>query len=336
VARRGKSPATRFLLVSSDGLSLTGLDAGLQVHFDGASLQKLGYRLADAYAGKTSGITSDRAHPRGVPHVTSLYGEPAIELAELVFQDNAGDPDDIRVFSGQTGVPVLFVEDTGGTVTRTAGETAGAGKEVILTVGRAARTRVRVYVNAAAALDNPVGLNVAAGDPPGDCGLRSLTLHPSAPLSQFYTTGASDFDTKIRAADLPRTMEVFRVQNCPKVDLTEFWGAHLPETLTLLNLSGCLIPRDVKDSIATENTARGSTISLQGTGNSIGQQRVPVFASITEMTDAVTDGFVRDDNAIAIVIDDATGEFDVLQAKAGTAATPSRAPAGWKVLSLKT
>ncbi|KGM50673.1 sialate O-acetylesterase [Pseudooceanicola atlanticus] len=335
IAASGKY--ANFAVVPSDGLALTGEDVGLQVHFDGASLQELGYRTADIFLGKSAGVTSDSSYPRGLPNTETFRAQPMVLLGEMLFDptdpdDDGGDPDEVQVASGANGIPVLYVKDDGGTITRDGGTTTGGSPSYSHTVDSTNRVRLRAYAAAAAARDNPVRLNIGAGEPAGENSLTSLVIPPDAPLSQIYLTGPTNLKGRVIAADIPRTVETLRLQDAPGLDFSDFIAEDMPPGLTYLNLTGCLVPNNVKAAIDAENIARGGMITVVH-GEEAGFTETRTFTSVTEMTNAITDGFSQLDGRVAFISNPTTGAFTTLQAKAGVAATPGEAPAGWQIVN---
>ena len=134
------------------------------------------------------------------------------------------------------------------------------------------------------------------------------------------------------AADIPRTVETLRLQDAPGLDFSDFVAEDMPPGLTYLNLTGCLVPNNVKAAIDAENIARGGMITVVH-GEEAGFTETRTFTSVTEMTNAITDGFSQLDGRVAFISNPTTGAFTTLQAKAGVAATPGEAPAGWQIVN---
>jgi hypothetical protein len=308
-------------LVSAAGLELQG-DG---IHATGLGIDEYGRRFADVALDHDPGIRSDALHYAGLGQAATIIdGELYHLAAEMPFDPTTGDADTVTIGSVVGGAPVVF--DLDGVQTKTA--TGEITKAVSLVVEQPA-ARLKVWLPAFAGEDQPYTLAVNNADPTGQ--IRGLTLGPKAPLSQIYIAGHTEFSGLVEPRLWPRTLTTFRLQKAPKADFSKFVAEDMPAGLTLLNFDDCFLPEHVRADITAVNAARGGAIDVQSLGRTAGSTQQHAFASVTDLTDAIGDGFdVAECSIIHLRKDDWVYQ---VQRDATAPVIPGIAPAGYRLIT---
>lgn len=179
-------------------------------------------------------------------HLTAAAGNTAFEIVATSGFD--GSVDNVTVQAD--GIRQMLTE--------------GGLRNVYFEVESPATERLKIYAEAAAAVDQPLMLNIGAAEPAGDNALEWLHIPRKAPVKQIYLTGATALKGKVLAHDLPRTLEVLRLQNTA-LDFSDFVPRDLPPDMTLINLNGTPVPQAVRQAIADEAARRPAlTVSSSG------------------------------------------------------------------------
>lgn len=257
----------RLAIAPGRDLTTTGADVGQIVHYSGASLQELGRRAADIALRRGIGTGPQAQYAAADATGAMIWkGRLYARLADLTFGPSNTYNQPVTVTTPQTGIPVVFELD--GARSEVVSTGAGSGNAVLTLTG-ASPARLVIWYPADAMRDEPPGLSINKAS--GEGTLRAFQIAPGAALASLFLAGHAGLIHAPNPAGWPRAMTTFRINGSPLVRFDRFVAADLPPALlTLTFTSTTPVPQAVRDAIAAENTARGSTITTVSYGNSYG------------------------------------------------------------------
>lgn len=254
----------RVHIAVGTGLVTTGHDSGQIVHYSGASLQELGYRMADIYNGVSTGLTSDALY-KAADTVGGTFWKERLysRLIDLTFSASDGHPQTITVPTPQAGVPVVFEVDG------VRSEVISGGSAATYTLESADPAHVIIWYPSDAMVDQKPGVSVVASTYTGR--LRSFQMHKIAQLASLYLSSQPELQHSVRPADWPRSLTTFRINASPLIRFDDFVAADMPIALTILTFTSTTpVPVWVREAVEYENTKRDGSITTVTFGTNYG------------------------------------------------------------------
>lgn len=307
----------RFHLASSHGLQVLAD----KVHATGDAIVEFGHRYGDIINGTSTGMKSAGAdYLAMLPDIRFINGEAYALLVEMSDAPSNTSPQDIIVITPRADTVVVFeVNGVDNDVTSSTSATYQLADTDPATV--------RVWFPADAMKYEPPGFTRSSPVTPGT--MESLRIGKQAKFSSFFISHHAALEHSVTADEFRSVCKTIRIQSCPKVDFSRFRPNNLSETVTLVNLSGAIVPPEVQAELTALAATRGPGFDYSQVGVTGPGRAVLPFRSVTDMTASIQGGLTALDGSVAVVADQVGLNYSMLIAAAGAPAVAGKAPAGW-------